>query len=271
MTRSARNPALLVVLLSLFIFVAASDPHVVRAAFCGDNLGGVRVPCDCGDVVAADVRLRPTDPIAQHRCPLDGLIVRANPTADSVTLDLGGLAIVGSGHGFGILVERGGSDGAIIVGGPPGIRAEIVGFETGLLSVSSGAIARLERVTFKGNTRHGISIRQAGALLIAVESTQNGEDGMQIIGQGGRLERVVVRANRGNGITADSPGLVVAGRIEDNARHGIVSLGIRSDLRRAIVRGNSGIGVIAGRGQLLDGIQAEWNAMGDVRIRRDLR
>lgn len=68
-------------------------------ADCGDDIGGERVPCGCGDVVVSDTRLRPGDPVVEGACPADGLILRAAPAASSLTLDLGGLELRGRGAG----------------------------------------------------------------------------------------------------------------------------------------------------------------------------
>ncbi len=235
--------------------------------FCGENVDGVRIPCACGDVASGDVQIRVSDPLVQTRCPLDGLIVRAARRAEFVTIDLGGTTILGSGAGIGILVERGGADGARIVGGPPGSRAEIVGFGTGIVSAAPGALARIERIATKGNHRDGLRLREAGALLVDVSSTDNGGDGIRIVGTGGRLLGVYAARNGANGLVVVANGIIVEGTTEDNGRHGIVSSGPGSDLRSVVARGNAGSGVIAGPKQRVDGLRAEWNSMGDLRIR----
>ncbi len=75
------------------------------AAPCGDDVKGVRVACHCGDTVVSDTRLRPEDPVVSGRCPLDGLAIRADALAESITLDLAGLSLVGTGAGIGLEVE----------------------------------------------------------------------------------------------------------------------------------------------------------------------
>ena len=184
-----------------------------------------------------------------------------------MTIDLGGVTMVGSGVGIGILVERGGADGATIAGGPPGSRAQIVGFGTGIVSAAPGALARLERVMIKGSRRDGMRLREAGALLIDVASTDNGGDGIRIVGTGGRLLRAYVARNAGNGLVVAARGIVVEGTAEDNGRHGIVSSGPQSNLRRVVARGNAGAGVVAGPRQQTEGLRAEWNGLGNLRVR----
>jgi hypothetical protein len=60
--------------LSLLVLSVAATAH---RGFCGDDVDGVRVPCDCGDVIASDTTLQSDDPIGTRRCPMDGLTVRA--------------------------------------------------------------------------------------------------------------------------------------------------------------------------------------------------
>ncbi|MEE8311202.1 MAG: hypothetical protein V3R77_03020, partial [Candidatus Binatia bacterium] len=184
------------------LFLAAAvivTAQSVAAGVCGDDVGGVRVPCACGDVVVSSTRLQVGDPITAGRCELDGLILRAATTAESITLDLGGLAIVGSGVGHGLLIERGGSDGAVVIGGPAGKHAEIVGFSVGVNVPNPQALRRLERIHAKGNRYDGLRIRQAGAHLIDVTATDNGREGIKVLGSGGRLIGVHAEGNLGTG------------------------------------------------------------------------
>ncbi len=257
------------VVAALAVLLGSASPAV--SGYCGDDVGGVRIPCNCGDIVAGDVHLLATDPIARTRCPLDGLIVRGAPTAESVTVDLGGLTLRGSGLGIGILVERGGTDGAIIAGGTGGQNAQIIGFGTGIVSAAPSALARLEHVTTKGNSRDGVRVREAGIVMLGVTSTDNGGDGLRVLGSGGRIVRVYAARNAGSGLVVAAPGIIVEGTAEDNGRHGIVSSGPGSDLRGAVARGNGGAGIVAGTRQRIDGAVAEWNRMGDIRIRRGRR
>jgi hypothetical protein len=70
---------------STLIFLAAPV-----LADCGDSIDGERVPCRCGDIVIADTRLQPDDPVVTERCPADGLLVRAPVQARTIVVDLNG-------------------------------------------------------------------------------------------------------------------------------------------------------------------------------------
>src|SRR5262245_23061035 len=74
------------------------------AANCGDTIGtrGRDVVCRCGDTVTANTRLAKKDPVVRKACPADGLHV-----ADGVTLNLGGLTIIGSRTGIGVVPGAG--------------------------------------------------------------------------------------------------------------------------------------------------------------------
>ena len=111
------------------------------AAECGDDVGGTRVACSCGDTVVSDTTLRPDDPVSRVRCDHDGLVVRAPRGAASIALDLAGLSIVGSGQGSGIRIIDGGEYGALIIGGVPGRPAEIAGFRNGVRATGSRPLA----------------------------------------------------------------------------------------------------------------------------------
>lgn len=216
------------------------------AKFCGDNAGGVRVACACGDVVVSDTVLQTTDPIVGERCPLDGLVVAPPVIADSITLDLAGLTISGAPYGVGIRVQGGGSSGAIIRGGgKQRDHGEIVGFLTGIESRMFGSIARIENVAVKGARRHGLSLRGRGILLVGVTASSNGGDGVHLVGQGGRLVAVAAFGNAGNGVVLLADGPVVEADVEGNGGHGIVVRGRGATLGDVRAIGNGGIGVVA--------------------------
>ena len=238
-----------------------------HAGFCGDDVDGVRVPCDCGDVVAGDTTLRPDDPIANRRCPMDGLIVRAGGHTESVHLDLGGIAIVGSHRGTGLLIERGGSDGAVVTGGAGERRAEIVGFGTGVHCPSGSALRRLERIHVKGSRHDGYKIRQSGAFLVDLGSSDNGGDGFRLSGSGGRMIRGRTERNEGVGIRSSTPNFVLDVEAEGNRGHGIVSRGARTDLSTARAHDNGRHGIVARSSrQVTSGAVAERNAHADLRV-----
>jgi len=253
------------------VFVA----NVASAGICGDDIGGTRVACACGDIVVSDTTLQTGDPVVSGRCRLDGLIVRADATAESITLDLAGLALVGEGIGHGILVERGGSDGAVITGAPAGRKAEIVGFGTGISVPNPLALRRLERIHVKGSRYEGLRIRQQGALVIDVTASDNGRDGLRIAGSGGRLIGVRSEDNNGAGIRSVGRGMRIDAESIGNRAHGIVAHGTRADLGRSVARDNGGTGVVLSGGRhAAEAVSSEANARHQLRTstgREDVR
>jgi hypothetical protein len=240
-------------------------PMNAQAKFCGDDLGGVRVACDCGDVVASDTVLQSTDPVVGRRCPFDGLVIRADALADTITLNLNGLTLVGQNRGVGVMIQRGGSDGAAIVGGDAPRMGDVVGFEIGVLSPNPRTLRRLERVTAKGNRRDGFWLRQAGAVVLDAAAERNGGSGFRISGTGGRFEGLRADGNGGRGIVVDAPGATVAGAAIANRLHGVVSASDRTKLESVEARDNGKLGVALRRaGSDRRGIRASGNRGGDV-------
>ncbi|MFQ5478124.1 MAG: right-handed parallel beta-helix repeat-containing protein [Candidatus Binatia bacterium] len=241
---------------------------VSGAALCGDDLGGQRVACSCGDVVVSDTTLRSSDPVVSARCPLDGLIVRAHPLAETLTLDLGGLSLVGSGVGHGLRVERGGSEGAVIVGDKAGGSGQLVGFGTGVLVVNSAALRRMQGLEVRGSRHEGFSIRASGALLVGLSASDNGGDGMRLQLEGGRLLGSEASNNKGVGIRLKGRGTEVEATVTGNGEHGVLSDGGMIDLGGVVARGNGGHGVVARGGrQKTVGVVSEGNALEDLRMR----
>jgi hypothetical protein len=238
----------------------------VAAGVCGDDVGGTRVACACGDVVVSSTVLQASDPVVGARCPVDGLTVRAPLLAETITLDLAGLALRGSGAGVGITVEHGGSDGAIVRGGPEGKHGEIVGFGTGMLVVPTNGVRRVERLHVAGSRRDGLSVRSNGAMLIDVTANDNGGDGLSIKGRGGRFTGIEARRNHQAGARINSPGAIVSGNFSDNEGPGVIAAGRYSDLRGVVARDNGGHGVIA-RGEAVktEGMVAEGNGGGRIK------
>jgi hypothetical protein len=236
------------------------------AGVCGDDVEGRRIACACGDVVVSDVRLRATDPVVSARCRHDGLIVRMPAMADSVTVDLAGQVLVGSGHGYGILVERGGSDGAAIIGGTAGRRGELLGFGTGIYSPNSKSVRRIERVTVTASAVDGIKLNTQGAVLVDVTTRRNGRTGLSMRGVGGRVVGLDSSENANAGARIASHGTIVAGTVSRNGRHGVVVGGADNDVSGLAALDNAGIGVaVHGGHHRLEGLRAEFNGKGDVR------
>ena len=185
----------------------------VAAAACGDDVDGKRVPCRCGDVVVSDTRLQSGDPVVSDRCRSDGLVVRAAAGAGSITLDLAGHSLIGMGHGTGIRVFDGGSEGAVIIGGDGTAKAEVVGFGAGFKARGQRSVKTVRNVRFVGNERDGVMLRGAGSELVGVVAEGNGRDGVRAGGRNPRLEAVEVINNARHGLRVTSPNAEVSDAI----------------------------------------------------------
>jgi hypothetical protein len=240
---------------------------VAAAAPCGDDVNGARVACRCGDTVVSDTRLLAQDPVVAGRCPLDGLAIRASALAESITLDLAGLSLVGTGAGVGIDVEYGGADGARIIGAPPGARAIVRSFDVGVATVSGDSLAVISRLEVLDNRRAGLRLVVSGTVLDDVVASGNGDDGVRIRGTGGRLIGVVSNANGGHGVRLTTNGTVVDAWAEANGGSGIVASGARNDLSKASAAGNAEHGiVIRGGAALPDDGRSVGNAADALRL-----
>ena len=156
------------------------------AGYCGDDVDGGRVACSCGDFVVSDTHLRADDPVVTERCPADGLIVQASHGGDGIVLDLGGLSIVGSDAGVGILVIAGGSGGAVVSGGEDERRpGQIVGFTTGMRAHGQRSVRVVSNLDFRGNRGDGLALRGHGSLSVeSVGAFANGRNGLRLGGRG---------------------------------------------------------------------------------------
>jgi len=203
-----------------------TTPAMARAAACGDDVGGVRVPCACGDVVVSDTRLRSDDPVVAERCEGDGLVVSAPSGAPSIRLDLGGLSLVGSGSGVGIRVVRGGEGGASLIGdaqvvgraGGAQTRATVYGFHTGLRAHGRRTLREVLGIAFTRNEGDGVRLHAVETLVSGVDATANGAGGLQIRGHGARIDDVTANDNARRGLRVTGRD-VVLGRVQvDGAR-----------------------------------------------------
>lgn len=216
-----------------------------EAAPCGDDVGGRRVGCRCGDTVVSDTILRSDDAIVNTRCPLDGLVVRAATDASSIRLDLGGLQLRGSGVGTGIEVKYGGTDGAQIIGASVGSHGVVLGFGVGLSSTWREAIARVSRLELRGNRHDGARLAIAGTILDDVVARANRGNGLYVRGTGGRLIAVRSYDNFENGIRLFTSGAVVDALVHDNGRSGIIADGRNNDLSKVRALDNMRDGVVS--------------------------
>jgi len=235
--RTART-RLLVACWSLVLL--ASSPGAAIAKNCGDDVDGSRIPCACGDIVVSDTRLISTDPVVNGRCPIDGLVVRAPAPAESITLDLDGLSIVGSGAGAGIRVARGGSDGAAVIGERADRRGQVVGFRTGVHARSARSLRLLQGLELRGNRNDGLDLSSAGTIVRNVVAERNGRDGITFVGRGGRLVDVIATHNRGMGIRLHARDVVVHATVTSNGSHGLLVSGARNDVDRVRADANGG-------------------------------
>lgn len=235
--------ALRVVTLAAALALTAIEP--ANAGRCGDDVNGRRVACGCGDTVVSDTVLRPGDPVVQTRCPLDGLLVRADLDASSIRLDLAGLTLRGSGVASGIDVKYGGTDGAQIVGAPPGQHGVIEGFGIGLANARREAIARASRLELRGNKYDGARLSIAGTVLEDIVAHANRRDGLYVRGTGGRMAGVHSYDNLQNGIRMFTSGAAVEAVVDNNGRSGIVVDGADNDLSQVRSLDNMRDGVVA--------------------------
>ncbi len=252
------------VLAALFCTVAL--PRSGSAGICGDDVGGARVACRCGDTVNGSVRFQPTDPIVTTRCRVDGLVVRAGADVESITIDLAGLEIRGSDAGVGLRIVYGGTDGARIVGGRSGMRGVIAGFGMGLWATRADAVAKVEHLVLRANRNEGARVTIAGTVFEDVVAEQNGRDGLHVNGTGGRFADVVSSGNGENGLRLYSDQAAVNIIASGNARTGIIVDGDDNDLDGAVATGNGRDGIVVrGVGGNWEVERSEDNARDDLR------
>jgi len=227
-------PALLLLLLAAAVH---ADPRR-----CGDDVGGHRVPCDCGDVLVSSHTLGPDDPITSRVCPGTGLLVDVPPERPA-TLAFADAGLKGSGHGYGLQVRSGG-DGGLKVSGP----GTIQGFDIGVFA-PTGGLAGAAELTVSDSRSDGFNVGADGTVLTGCTAGSNGRDGFALRGMGYRLE-----GNRalGNG----RYGFVLRGRdgtvgdtsrneATGNGRSGFQVSGRGHDVQGPVATANGGAGIRA--------------------------
>ena len=247
---------------SITLLVAALGPPA-EAKLCGDDVGGQDVPCGCGDTVASDLTLG-NDPVTSTRCESDGLIVRATNATSSVTVDLNGQTLRGSGRGAGIWVLQGGPGGARVVSS--GSPATVEGFRDGVVAHGNGSIALLEGVVARASTRDGIRLFDVQAAEVRnTESLNSGRDGFFITGKHNRLVNTRSVGSRrhgyfvmGGGSTVGVPG---AGNVADGNGHmGFHIMGMGHQLSDCVATGSGRHGLrVMGSGYLVSGCLTQGN------------
>jgi hypothetical protein len=169
-------------------------------ADCGDSIDGERIPCRCGDIVIADTRLQPDDPVVTERCPADGLLVRAPVQARTVVVDLNGQELRGSGVGTGVRILHGGVEGATIVGGVGAAPGVIAGFREGIRSTRPDDLRLLTNVVVRESRDAGVVVRGSRASIESVRVEGNGGDGLRASGRSVDLFGLEADGNGGRGV-----------------------------------------------------------------------
>ena len=193
--------------LPVFVLCAASVVLLActaNAGSCGDDVNGRRIACGCGDVVVSSTSLLAGDPVLTAPCSGDGLILRAEPGAPSLRLNLNGQTLIGQGQGVGIRVLYAGEGGAVILGGDAGTTAVIANFGTGIRGADPQVVRELRGVRLSGNTRDGLTLRAADALVSEVSADRNGRDGVRVSGRAPRLGRIEAEGNGRYGVVTPS-------------------------------------------------------------------
>ncbi len=220
----------------------------VDAADCGDDVGGVDIPCACGDFVVSDVVLD-DDPVTNDVCSGDGLVIRAPHGSAGVLVDLAGAVLRGGARGTGIRILAGGERGTRIIS--TGAPARIEGFRDGLVSQTRRfALAEAVDLHVYGPQRDGVRIYGDGLLLRDLVVEAAGRDGAFVRGDGWAIQNVVVRQNGRNGLTVMGAGNTIRAigsgdsvRAEANAADGIRVWGEDNQLFDCIAASNGENGV----------------------------
>jgi hypothetical protein len=246
-----------------------SGPGAALGGECGDSVGGGRVACACGDQVVSDTTLSSVDPVTVEPCSGDGLLISVPRDSSGITLDLGGLSIVGTGTGVGIRVVRGGSEGSRIVGGgASGALAEIAGFRTGISGSGRNVLVEVSGVHVHSNVGDGLRIHSSGVLVENVVAEKNGRDGMNVLGHGNEVSGVVAEGNDSDGVQVRGKGVSVSAESSGNARHGLVVAGRDNRVDQSATHGNGGIGIAtSGSGLEVGGLDIQNNGQGDMKDR----
>ncbi len=193
-----------------FALILAVRATTAAAGVCGDDIGGERVACACGDTVVSTARLQRSDPIVGGSCPGNGLVIDAARDVESVTLDLAGFSIIGDGGGTGILVRDGGSEGAYVIGGPDGRPGQIAAFRVGVSARAARGIRGAANLIVSGNAQDGVRISGRASVLSGIVADENGRSGIVARGRDHALDGVAARDNGHNDLRVSGNGNFVA-------------------------------------------------------------
>ena len=248
------------IVLGIFLLAAARP---AAAKFCGDDVAGADVPCDCGDIVVSNLTLA-DDPVTSTECGGDGLVVRAPEASAGVTVDLNGKTLRGGKRGTAIWVVDGGPGGVRVVSS--GGRAAIEGFRDGIVARTAQVVALVENVNVRRCSRDGVSLGGADYQVRAVDVSDAGRDGFAL---GGRYYRCdgtsAVRSGRfGYFIDGQNGtiGRVQAGNTaEQSGNDGFHIMGSGMRLNLCVATGNRKDGVtLRGAGHEVTACDARGNA-----------
>jgi len=222
--------------------VALSYLVLARVAGAGSRPCGDDMPCDCGDVLVSGRTLGDGDPITQHACDGDGLVVRLRPGAASAVLDLGNHILVGNHRGVGIRVV--GGDGTVTITGPGAVR----GFRTGI-DAPGGALGHVGDVVTSDNDADGFNVAGAGFAITSCEATRNGRDGFALRGLRYRVEGNRATENGRFGFSLAGRNATLGGTLGNeaagNRRDGLLVRGRNHEVVRAVATANGRGGIRA--------------------------
>lgn len=265
--RSAAGPSSIRLVLAMGLMLAGAG--TAPAADCGDDIGGGRVACSCGDQVVSDTVLSSIDPVTAEPCQGDGLVISVPRDSAGITLDLNGLSLVGSGSGVGIRVVRGGSGGSRIIGGEPGgAMGEISNFRTGISGSGRNVLVEVSNVHVHDNVGDGLRIHSSGVLVENVLSEENGRDGLSVLGHGNEISGVVADRNNSDGVQVRGQGSSVSADVNGNLRHGLVVAGRGNRVDDSTTSNNGGVGIAtSGKDLEVGQIDIIGNRDGDMKDR----
>ncbi|HEY2774763.1 MAG TPA: hypothetical protein VGK20_12015 [Candidatus Binatia bacterium] len=245
---------------------ALGFPGRAQAANCGDDVGGERVACSCGDIVVSDTVIWATDPVAVEPCTDDGLIIQVPPGSDGVTLNLGGQSLAGHGHGAGIFVARGGRLGSTIIGGDAGdTRAEIANFAIGIRASGHAALRAIRGLDVHHNRFDGLNVRVSGIQIEDVHSQDNGRGGATVSGHDIQIHGVVANNNSRDGLSVHASGAQIQAETNENGRNGTRISGRGNVLSSSHSSMNGGLGVVAtGAGHQVNGLESTGNGRSGI-------
>ena len=235
---------------------------------CGDDVDGrgTAVPCDCGDVLVGGRTLGDADPITQHACDGDGLLVLLPAGTAGAVLDLGNHILEGDHQGVGIRVVSGG-DRALTLKGPGAVRRFRIGIDA-----PAGTLGQVSHVIAADNDADGFNVAGKEFTIRSCEATHNGRDGFALRGLRYRVEGNQAMENGRYGFSLAGREAVLGGALGNeatgNRRDGLVVRGRNHDLAHPVAIANRGAGVHAiAHDVMISGSEAHDNGRGTIDVR----